>query len=67
MEMIELNTMAKKLGHATIYFYQMLMCEVYTIQNVTVVEMKVQEGALVKQVRESNNTVNKMKKTVKEN
>ena len=42
------------------------MYEVYAIHNVMVIEMKLREGALVKQVIASNNTIHKMKKTVKE-
>ena len=38
----------------------------YAIQNVVVVEMKVKEGALINQFRESNNIVNNMKTTFKE-
>ena len=66
LRMNKLNTMAKNLGHVTIDFSQMSMYEVYVIQNVTVVEMKVREGIFIKQVCASNKIVIKMKKTVKE-
>ena len=66
MGTVELNTMAKNLGHVTIYFSQMPMYEVYAIHNFLVAEVQVIEGALIKQFRASNNTIHKMKKTVKE-
>ena len=62
----KLNAMAKSLGHVTIDFSTLPMYEVYAIRNVAVIEMKVREGKLVKKVRASNNTINKMKKIVKE-
>ena len=58
--------MAKILGHVTIDFSTILIYEVYSIENAAIVEMKVREGTLVKQVRESNNIVHKMKKIVNE-
>ena len=63
---VELNTMAKNLGHVTIDFLHMFLYEFYVIQNVVVMEMKVREGALIKQVHTSNKTVSNMKKTIKE-
>ena len=64
--MTKLNTMAKNLGHVTINFSQMLLFEVYKIQNVAAMEnMKVREGALINQVCASNYIVHKMKKTFK--
>ena len=47
----ELNSTAKSVGHVTIYFSTLSFYEVYAIQNGVVAEIKVTEGALVKQVR----------------
>ena len=58
--------MAKNLGHVTIDFLQILLYEVYAMQNFVVMEMKVREGALIKQEKVSNKVVSKMKKTIKE-
>ena len=44
----------------------MSLYEVYAMQNVTVVEMKVREGALIKQAKVENKNVSKMKKIVQE-
>ena len=62
---LELNTMAKDLGHVTMYCFALPMYEVHAIHNVAVDEMNVSEGALVKHFKESNNIVNKIKKTVR--
>ena len=61
----ELNATAKSVGHVTIEFSTLLFYKVYSLHNVTVAKMKVREGALIKQVRVSNRTINKMKKTFK--
>ena len=62
----KLNAIAKKLGHVTIDFLQMSLYEVYAIQNVADAEIKLREGALIKEEKVANKTVNKMKKTIKE-
>ena len=49
--MTELNAMVKNMGHVTINFPALAMYDAYAIQNATVIETKVREGALVNQVR----------------
>ena len=44
----------------------MHMTEVYALQNVAVIEMKLREGSLIQQVRVVNKSINKMKQVVKE-
>ena len=45
--MTELTSMVENLGHVTINFSALSMYEVYAIQNVAFIEMKVREGVLV--------------------
>ena len=52
--MAELNVIAKNLGHVTTNFWQMSLYEVYAIHNSSVAEMKVREGALIKQTKVAN-------------
>ena len=58
------NDVAKSIGQITIDFSLMQMAEVYVMQNSTVAEMKVREGALIKQTKVMNKSVNKMKQVV---
>ena len=59
--------MAKNLGDVTIDFSQMPLYEIYAMQNVIVVKMKLREGTLInKKEKISNKVVSKMKKTIKE-
>ena len=51
LETTEVNSMVKNMGHVTIIFSTIPMYEVYSTQNVTVVEMKVTKCALVKHIR----------------
>ena len=60
----EFNTMAKDLGHVTMYFFTLSMYEVHVIQNVVVVEMKTRESALVNQVKSSYKNFKKLNNTV---
>ena len=58
------NEMAKSIGQITTYFLHMQKHEVYAMQNVAVMEMKVREGTLIKHVKVANKSVNKMNKAV---
>ena len=44
---LELNSMIKSIGHVIIDFSALSFYEVYALQNVIVVEMKVREGTFV--------------------
>ena len=57
----EFNDVSIGIGKITIYFPQMHINEIYALQNVIVVEMKIRECALVKQDKVVNKSVNKMK------
>ena len=55
------NDVAKSIGHITIEFSHMRISKVYAMKNLAVVEMKIREGALIKQVKVANKSVDKMK------
>ena len=61
---LELNDVAKSIGKIKIDFWLMQMAELYVMQNATVTKMKVWEGGLIKQVKVTNKSVNKMKQVV---
>ena len=63
---LDFNDVIKSIGQIMIEFSLMEMVEVYAMQSVAVVEIKVREGALVKQVNATNKSVKKMKLVVQE-
>ena len=62
----EFTDVSKSIGQITIDFSLMEMVEVYEMQSVAFVEIKVGEGTLVKQVNPAYTSVKKMKLVVQE-